>query len=100
MTTQSERATSEKEVEKNYAYFKKMQAKWLDGHLSDYALIHRQKLIAFLKARKTPSTLASEIMGGGSFPSNRCVMPRLIWGTSPMSSFNKASMNFGNSSLP
>ena len=67
MTTQSEMAALEKEVEKNYAYFKKMQAKWLDGHLSDYALIHRQKLIAFFESEKDAIHTGVRDYGWGEF---------------------------------
>ena len=67
MTTQSETVTAEKEVSENYKYFKKMQAKWLDGHLSDYALIHKQKLVAFFESEKDAVHTGVRDYGWGNF---------------------------------
>ena len=67
MTTQSEMAAAEKEVSKNYAYFKKMQPKLLDNHISDYALIHRQKLVAFFESENDAINTGVRDYGWGNF---------------------------------
>ena len=67
MTTQSKMVTAEKEVSKNYRYFKEMQAEWLDGHMSDYALIHKQKLVEFFESEKDAVRTGVRDYGWGNF---------------------------------
>ena len=67
MTTQSEMVAAEKEVGKNYAYFKNMQTKWLVDHISDYALIHRQKLVDFFESEKDAINTGVREYGWGKF---------------------------------
>ena len=50
MSSKNEVVAAEKEVSENYKYFKKMRPEWKNGHLSDYALIHHQKLVDFFES--------------------------------------------------
>ena len=66
-TTKVTVEAAENEVSENYEYFKKMQAEWLDGHLSDHALIHHQKLVDFFESENDAIHTGVREFGWGNF---------------------------------
>ena len=67
MTTLEEVKVAEKEVSDNYKYFKKMLPDWKNGHLSEFALLHHQKLIGFFESEHDAIQTGIKDYGLGSF---------------------------------
>lgn len=67
MTTKDAIQPAEKEVSDNYEYFKEMRPKWINGHLSDYVLIHHQKLVDFFESEKDAIHTGVREYGWGEF---------------------------------